>query len=89
MDLGTMQKSEASREEIEHEMVITESDLRKVLLEVSVLEDDIRRLKKEEARDRIEREEKEETLRKKKGEKDMMEEELKQLKKKLNITMAQ
>ncbi|MFH0930052.1 MAG: hypothetical protein V1814_02255 [Candidatus Moraniibacteriota bacterium] len=77
--------SEARRKrlDIERQIVILDSDLKKMIREIEDLEAQRRRFKKEEERIRIERDELDKTLKKLNNDRMFMEEEIRGLKKKL------
>lgn len=79
------QDKTSQRNNLQREMIMKESDLKKVLAEKTKLEGEIRELKKDESRIRIEMENKQGQIKKIEQEAMMMEAELKNLKKKMNL----
>ena len=77
--------SRKKRAELERQIVIAESDLKKVLREKQDFENLERRLKKEEERIRVERDNLDEKLKKVQDNQRLLEEEIHGLKKKLKI----
>ncbi|MDI6777921.1 MAG: hypothetical protein QMD77_01915 [Patescibacteria group bacterium] len=77
--------SRKKRAELERQIVIAESDLKKVLREKTDLESEQRRLKKEEERIRVERDALDEKLKKIQDNQRLLEEEIHGLKKKLKV----
>jgi chromosome segregation ATPase len=75
------------RAEIERQIVMSESDLKKVIREKEDFENQQRRLKKEEERIRIERDALDTEIKKLENRQMPLEEEIKRLKKKLKILM--
>ncbi|OGI26475.1 MAG: hypothetical protein A3J76_00805 [Candidatus Moranbacteria bacterium RBG_13_45_13] len=75
--------SRRKRDEVERQIAITESDLKKVLRERTDLESEQRRLKKEEERIRVERDALNEKLKKIQDNQRLLEEEIRGFKKKL------
>ena len=77
--------SRKKRAELEQQIVIAESDLKKVLREREDFEAEKRRLKKEEERIRVERDALDEKLKKIQDNQRLLEEEIKGAKKKLKV----
>lgn len=85
MDLGTIKESSKdSKSDILNEIVIKESDLGKIVAKMDVLDDDIRRLKKDKERIEVEIQDKERDYHREDLEKGILEAEIRELKKKLN-----
>lgn len=85
LSIGDSNASRRKRSELERQIVILDSDLKKTIREIEELEQQRRRFKKEEERIRIERDELDKKLKRMENDRMSLEDQIHGLKKKLKV----